>query len=1137
MESRILEALRNVRHLATPLRIFPLLRFLHMNTHKADVNRCATFLVDDVPASDDSFGSHDPIADALHELIVSEPGGRTIGLEGSWGSGKSTVVRMLARRFDGPDAKVVVFDAWAHEGDPLRRSFLEKLIESQTEQRWVNERAWGNRREELARRRRVEHTRPVPNLQTGAIVAGIVAVAIAIFLSAGAALLEAGFAQQPKWPFWVGVSLHGVIALVVAGGFLEILRRQRSGTTDGAWLSLFSVQSVTESTNETIETPDPTSIEFESTFKDLMREALNSHSNRRLVLVLDNLDRVAAEDARAIWSTLQTFLHHQHDDREPWLDRLWVLLPYDRSGIVDRWMIPDYGADRKPLEADSFIEKSIQLRWEVPLPVLSAWREYLTTILDTALPKCIELDSYVAYRLYAYRLANDDARPPSPRELKQYVNRIGALHRRWQHQLPFASLAYYASLDCAGSEIADRLRKNELPEAGVEGLITPDAADHMAAIAFGSEPTRARQLLLGPLIDHALSSNDSSAIVELTERHGFWDALLQSPIVGPGIGVASLLTAAQRLVKLPVSKRRDEKWNELISTIAYQASNVEAWPALSRDSAERLQGLLSLVPQPVANDIARRVTDVPIPEAGSAEWAAGAHTLLLAFHWLGVRASGSPIAVRDTLAHFVQFQGWPDCADRFTIEPSARASLDEVIVEQIADAPESALGSLTALSSIDGEVDWERFAIAAYDRLRERPPSRGRHVPSDAHRSRWLLRILRSAGTKGEKQRADLAREGFTLEYIQLAHQQEAEDALGDWFNEELREFPPGRRTGRRYSEYAARGKALVDSLVTARRSQYIAILASSIEQLEDFDSITSIGGSSQGEALAGSLVAALSRSELFLAAMDGERFRALWPHIRLAGDSGDLEIRDFVRVVSSRESFTEELQTAPFSAGLMRMYETAVGSNADSAAAASLARWICDAFTGFALEEWQSTMEGSDDWVELLATVHQAAPDASIGGAYTHALSWYLDLVADGADISTPVKENWMKALVPLLSRSLRGAYVEGVVRSANRVGGKLPGVFFAIVGETLSDPSVFRRREIRDWLLADLVNERNDAGIAWLARTLEEGNTRRRMKRGELDSLREALRAFQVDDSLGQSLRRGIDSLTRYFSRRESS
>ena len=81
--------------------------------------------------------------------------------------------------------------------------------------------------------------------------------------------------------------------------------------------------------------------------------------------------------------------------------------------------------------------------------------------------------------------------------MKQYVNRVGVLHRRWQHALPFASLAYYASLGGNGVKVADCLRRGTLPESGPAGLLGDDVDAHLAAIAFNTDPERARQLLLG----------------------------------------------------------------------------------------------------------------------------------------------------------------------------------------------------------------------------------------------------------------------------------------------------------------------------------------------------------------------------------------------------------------------------------------------------------------------------------------------------------------------------------------------------------------------------------------------------------------------------------------------------------------
>ncbi|HNX24772.1 MAG TPA: P-loop NTPase fold protein, partial [Spirochaetota bacterium] len=75
--------------------------------------------------------THEKIADSLAQLIKNEEKGITIGLEGSWGSGKSTVISILRKKLKEGRSSIplIQFDAWAHEGDPLRRIFLESLID------------------------------------------------------------------------------------------------------------------------------------------------------------------------------------------------------------------------------------------------------------------------------------------------------------------------------------------------------------------------------------------------------------------------------------------------------------------------------------------------------------------------------------------------------------------------------------------------------------------------------------------------------------------------------------------------------------------------------------------------------------------------------------------------------------------------------------------------------------------------------------------------------------------------------------------------------------------------------------------------------------------------------------------------
>ena len=76
-------------------------------------------------------GTHRAIADGLFNLINDNDFGFSIGLEGSWGAGKSTIISIFKKQLE-KDTKNIFdfyFDAWGHEGDPLRRIFLEKLIQ------------------------------------------------------------------------------------------------------------------------------------------------------------------------------------------------------------------------------------------------------------------------------------------------------------------------------------------------------------------------------------------------------------------------------------------------------------------------------------------------------------------------------------------------------------------------------------------------------------------------------------------------------------------------------------------------------------------------------------------------------------------------------------------------------------------------------------------------------------------------------------------------------------------------------------------------------------------------------------------------------------------------------------------------
>lgn len=416
--------------------------------------KCRTFLLDDLPAQEDAFssvesiGPHQRVANAIVDLIAlpEEHGGKMIGVEGGWGSGKSTIVKFVQEAMVTQEhCTVIPFDAWAHEGDPLRRTYLETIIRHLQKNKWIEEHRWNAKKEEIANRRKVKHTKTVPKPTLLGTLLGI----SLLLVPAGTAFLGSSLSTRitfdikgsPAWGFIFGILLSFAPILVIFIHAISLLLKKkpfslRSVFNRDDW-SFLEGKAISETKTETVETPNPTSIEFEGYFTDIMVEALCGDKKRRLLLVLDNLDRVEQEDAIRIWSTLQTFFQEGNHKNDTWFKQLWVLVPYDPQGLRKLWD----KVDRDDLVSDSFIDKSFQVRFQVPPPVLSDWKSYLFKLLKKALPDHGDNDYHTLYRVFEH-FRNIDA-PPTPRELKLYVNQVGAIHRQWHDEFPIGHIAYY----------------------------------------------------------------------------------------------------------------------------------------------------------------------------------------------------------------------------------------------------------------------------------------------------------------------------------------------------------------------------------------------------------------------------------------------------------------------------------------------------------------------------------------------------------------------------------------------------------------------------------------------------------------------------------------------------------------------
>ena len=470
--------------------------------------------------------THEKVADTLNQLIVAEKGGITIGLEGEWGCGKSTVISILEKKLQDSkqDALFVKFDAWAHEGDPLRRIFLESVIEailnrfaSDSSKKEIIEEL-ENKKETISKRQKVSKTKTVRSVSLlGKFVAGaafLVPFGASILSTIDYSTLTYKLTEVINWWFWLGF-VCAMAPLIIL--LINLIFNPKN------WA--FFKKDDEEVTNQEIsEDEERSSIEFEQLFDFIMNIYFSADEDSKIVFVLDNLDRVSAVDSLKIWSTMQTFLQKRSSPRsaKKWFNRLWIIVPYDLDGLKQVWKTRD-----EKVKNRSFFDKCFQVRLDVPKPVFTGWERFAQDMIKVASPNLNNDEQETV--LQVLKLTRENLNDiPTPREIKVYINQVGVLHLHADSSIDISSIAYYAIQryikDKSVSDIRTELIEGNIPKEFEYYFLSKEIKSDLAGLIFGVNSQKGMQLLLEPEIADNLTMLKREPLHKLAEMYqlGFW---------------------------------------------------------------------------------------------------------------------------------------------------------------------------------------------------------------------------------------------------------------------------------------------------------------------------------------------------------------------------------------------------------------------------------------------------------------------------------------------------------------------------------------------------------------------------------------------------------------------------------------
>ena len=333
----------------------------------------------------DRFGYSD-IADKLIDIIQEVKSPFTIGLYGKWGSGKTSICKLVEKNLeDINDFKIFYFDVWKYEKDSFRRQFLIEL----------DNKIFGD---SLQYREKLNQSLTIPKTLS-------LKENIKIFLND---LIIKIFGLFGLITLVLVLLKFAIFPYIASGNTIELFKKF---IDLGLFINLFYfLLNSFKLYQGYIQIHKTDSAEG---FEHFYEEALKKLNKRKLLVIIDNLDRLTSKKAVGVLSDIKTFLAKDSDN-----NNAVFLIPCDNEALSKHL----YHIYDKEFDADEFLRKFFNLTFKIPKLLNIELDDYTSEKLkETEIPELKEKENY-----YPLVFVITNAFRDNPREIIQFINSLVA---------------------------------------------------------------------------------------------------------------------------------------------------------------------------------------------------------------------------------------------------------------------------------------------------------------------------------------------------------------------------------------------------------------------------------------------------------------------------------------------------------------------------------------------------------------------------------------------------------------------------------------------------------------------------------------------------------------------------------------